>query len=402
MVKQTSVNLDITSNADGFDVSGGTTSRKLTLSGADVAIAGSGSAVITFPGANATLAILGANTFTDDQTIGANNIIMTGSIADTDNRVTKGWFTNLECTNLPTINGGTLTTALSLGTMASETATDYVAKALFDANTILYATDDNTPATLSVTEQTLVGRLTGGNISAVAIGIADNNVLQIDDADAAENDYCKLTTIGVVGRSYAEVLSDIGAAPTTSPTFATSITGSYLTASEILITDANKKIVSAPVATYPSLTELSYVKGVSSAIQTQLGNKLANVVEDTTPELGGEMDCGAHSIGFTQQSSTGDGTTTIDWKLGNKYYFTFGAQSDTFTFTAPSNPCNLLLVLKQDGTGSRTATWPVTVMWPGGTAPTLSTDGGSIDIISFYYDGTYYHGVASLDFSVPA
>ena len=55
----------------------------------------------------------------------------------------------------------------------------------------------------------------------------------------------------------------------TTPTVATSLTGSYLTASEILITDADKKIVSAPVATYPSLTELSYVKGVTSAIQTQ-------------------------------------------------------------------------------------------------------------------------------------
>ena len=46
-----------------------------------------------------------------------------------------------------------------------------------------------------------------------------------------------------------------------------------LTASEILITDASKNIVSAPVATYPSLAELVYVKGVTSAIQTQLGTK---------------------------------------------------------------------------------------------------------------------------------
>jgi hypothetical protein len=64
------------------------------------------------------------------------------------------------------------------------------------------------------------------------------------------------------------------------PTFAGSITGSYLTASEILITDANKKIVSAAVATYPSLTELSYVKGLSSAVQAQIGNK-ANTADPT-------------------------------------------------------------------------------------------------------------------------
>ncbi len=64
----------------------------------------------------------------------------------------------------------------------------------------------------------------------------------------------------------------------TAPTFATSITGSYLDASEILITDGSKNIVSAAVATYPSLTELTYVKGVTSAIQTQLNAKGAGTV----------------------------------------------------------------------------------------------------------------------------
>ena len=116
----------------------------------------------------------------------------------------------------------------------------------------------------------------------------------------------------------------------------------------------------------------------------------------------GELDMNTHTIGFTQQSTTGDGTTTIDWKLGNKFKFTFGAQNDTFTFTAPTNPCNLLLVLIQDGTGSRLATWPGTVKWPAGTAPTLTTGANTIDIVSFYYDGTSYHGNSSLAFAVPA
>jgi hypothetical protein len=46
-----------------------------------------------------------------------------------------------------------------------------------------------------------------------------------------------------------------------------------LTASEIVATDADKDLVSLAVATYPSLTELTYVKGVTSAIQTQLNTK---------------------------------------------------------------------------------------------------------------------------------
>lgn len=61
-------------------------------------------------------------------------------------------------------------------------------------------------------------------------------------------------------------------APSTAPTFATSITTDYLTASEIVISDASKKIVSAPVATYPSLAELAYLKGATSNLQTQINS----------------------------------------------------------------------------------------------------------------------------------
>lgn len=56
MAKQSSVNLDITNNADGFDISGGTTARKLTATGADITLTGSGSNTYTFPDASCTLA----------------------------------------------------------------------------------------------------------------------------------------------------------------------------------------------------------------------------------------------------------------------------------------------------------------------------------------------------------
>jgi len=55
-----------------------------------------------------------------------------------------------------------------------------------------------------------------------------------------------------------------------------------LTASEIVISDASGFLASAPVATYPSLTELTYVKGVTSAIQTQLDSKGAGTVTSVT------------------------------------------------------------------------------------------------------------------------
>lgn len=56
---------------------------------------------------------------------------------------------------------------------------------------------------------------------------------------------------------------------------------SSLTASQIVLTDGSKNLVSASVATYPSLTELTYVKGVTSAIQTQLNAKQATITFGT-------------------------------------------------------------------------------------------------------------------------
>lgn len=53
---------------------------------------------------------------------------------------------------------------------------------------------------------------------------------------------------------------------------------SSLTASELTATDGSKNLQSLTTATYPSLTEISYVKGVTSAIQTQLNAKGSGTV----------------------------------------------------------------------------------------------------------------------------
>ena len=41
------------------------------------------------------------------------------------------------------------------------------------------------------------------------IGIANDNLVEMDDADAAENDYAKFTANGLEGRSYSEVMTDL-------------------------------------------------------------------------------------------------------------------------------------------------------------------------------------------------
>ena len=91
-------------------------------------------------------------------------------------------------------------------------------------------------------------------------------------------------------------------------------------------------------------------------------------------------------------------TKTIDWTAGQKQRVTMTADC-TFSFTAPAGPTNLLLKLVQDVTGGHDATWPGSVLWAKGKAPNLTNGGDAIDIVTFYYDGTNYFGVASLDFS---
>lgn len=107
------------------------------------------------------------------------------------------------------------------------------------------------------------------------------------------------------------------------------------------------------------------------------------------------------TISFDAETDNGNSgaADTVDWRLGNKQKSTL-TDNCTFTFTAPAGPCNLILKLIQDGTGSRTVTWPATVKWSGGTAPTLTTTASRVDIISLYYDGTNYFGSSVLNFSV--
>ncbi len=64
----------------------------------------------------------------------------------------------------------------------------------------------------------------------------------------------------------------------------------------------------------------------------------------------------------------------------------------TFTFPAAASGGQFTLLLAQDATGARTVTWPTSVRWPGGTAPTITATAARTDVISFISDGTYWLG----------
>lgn len=68
----------------------------------------------------------------------------------------------------------------------------------------------------------------------------------------------------------------------------------------------------------------------------------------------------------------------------------------TLTFPTATAGNSFLLTLVQDGTGSRTVTWPASVRWPGGVAPTLTTTASKIDRFTFICDdGSTWTGFAA-------
>lgn len=94
----------------------------------------------------------------------------------------------------------------------------------------------------------------------------------------------------------AEVRADIGAQPTVTGG-ATTITSSNLTASRALISDSNGKVAASAVTS----TELGYLDGVTSAIQTQLDGKAASshgthvTFSTTVPVVAGTASVGSAS-----------------------------------------------------------------------------------------------------------
>jgi len=133
-------------------------------------------------------------------------------------------------------------------------------------------------------------------------------------------------------------------------------------------------------------------------------NNSSGIIEqsDIEHKANGGYDFNINSAGFTTQIVNGDGTTTCDWRIGPKLKFRFGALNETFSFTNPEFSCHLQIILVQDATGSRIATWPAGIFWAGGTIPTLSTAANARDIVNLFFDDDddVYYGMGA-GFAVP-
>src|SRR6185369_4048278 len=138
---------------------------------------------------------------------------------------------------------------------------------------------ENAPRDANHVPTVLLESSTNPGVVLAAKGDEITGRLLVDSASASGT----VTSVSVVT---ANGVSGSVANPTTTPAITltlgaitpSSVQISGLTISQIVATDASKNLVSLDTATYPSLTELSYVKGVTSAIQTQLNAKGSGTV----------------------------------------------------------------------------------------------------------------------------
>ena len=113
---------------------------------------------------------------------------------------------------------------------------------------------------------------------------------------------------------------------------------------------------------------------------------LANIVEDTTPELGGPLDCNNELVYWDLYSISG---TAIDVANGNKQKLTLSDTNITVTLATPDGACAFHLFIYQGAT-ARTITWP-TIKWLDGTAPVLSVSNGRF-VVCLAWDGASWFG----------
>lgn len=94
------------------------------------------------------------------------------------------------------------------------------------------------------------------------------------------------------------------------------------------------------------------------------------------------------------------GATTINFRSGNRHRLNL-LSGGTLTFTAPLGAASVQMMIVQNSVGNKTVTFPSSVKWIGGTAPSFTTDANAIDVVtcSLVSGGTVYLCTSSLNFS---
>ena len=333
------------------------------------------------------------------------------TIDDSGNIATSGTVNgrniSVDGTKLDGIEAGAdITDAINVNAAGAVMNSDYTPS----HSLLVQQSGTGSPSSLSVSNNSFIGKQTGDIVSLSAT--TARTILNVEDgATANSSDAVLLNRANHTGTQLANTISDFSTAvaataavtantaKVTNATHTGDVTGATtLTVQPVTIT--GKATVVADNADFILISDTSDSGNLKKALISSLpSGGISALVDDTTPELGGNLDCNNLDIGsiklasFNGEIDNGNSgaADTINWTTGNNQRSTLTANC-TFTFTAPTGVSFLNLKIIQDATGSRTVTWPAGIIWAGGVAPTLSTTANRVDIVNFYYDGTNYYG----------
>ena len=142
-------------------------------------------------------------------------------------------------------------------------------------------------------------------------------------------------------------------------------------------------------------TELGYVDGVTSAIQTQLDDKMSPTYTGDV-DITGELIADSYNETYLAVTSSSL-ATTVNCESGNSFSHTL-TENTTFTFSNPpasGTAYSFSIELIQDASASGfVASWPTSVDWPAATAPTPTATASAKDVFVFYTrdGGTNWYG----------
>lgn len=182
-------------------------------------------------------------------------------------------------------------------------------------------------------------------------------------------------TVTSVAMTVPAFLSVSGSPVTSSGTLAVSYSGTALPVAN-----------GGTNATSASITAFNNITGYTASGAT--GTTSTNLVFSTNPTITNPTVTNYTETLYTANTGT---AITVSLANGTVQQLTLTGNA-TITMPTAAAGKSFIIMLKQDGTGSRTVTWS-TVVWPGGTAPTITSTASKMDIYSFFSDGTNFYGV---------
>lgn len=183
-------------------------------------------------------------------------------------------------------------------------------------------------------------------------------------------------TVSSVDATVPAFLSVSGVPITTSGTIAITYSGTALP-----VANGGTGATSAGIGTFNNIT------GYTTAGATGLTS--SNLVFSTNPVLTNPTV--TNYVETLYAANTG-ASVSVSLANGTVQQLTLNSASVTITMPTASSGKSFVIMLKQDATGGRSVTWS-TVVWPSGTAPTITTTASKQDIYSFFSDGTNWYGV---------